>query len=177
LAVAPTRIEDGRLKEDLRQARLLEAAHFDAVRDLRDAKTLRLQLLKDELQPQVQALPGAAELFDLALITGEPPRLWIDLITFVQMDPDPRTFRLLQDRQDNRELLFESSDLGEMAAAVRRHMAHRLIARERQGAAVTLHQPQAGYSIGSLMLAWTSGFAFGALVLMGLAIVFGWIGR
>lgn len=176
MAVAPTIPDEDGLKEDLRQARLLEAAHFDAQRDLRDAKTLRLQILKDTLLPLVKALPAATDLFDLALVSGEPPRLWIDLITYVVMEPDPRTFRLLQDRQDNRELLFESSDIGEMAAAVRRHMAHRLVARERQGAAVTPHQPTSGYSMGSLMLAWTSGFAFGALVLMGLAIFFGWIG-
>ncbi len=177
MAVAPTISDDGGLREDLRQARLLEAAHFDALRDLRDAKSLRLQLLKDALLPQVKALPAAAELFDLALVTGEPPRLWIDLITHVQMEPDPKTFRLLQDRQDNREILFETGDLDEMAAAVRRHMAHRLIARERQGAAVTPAQPLPGYSTGSLLLAWTAGFALGALVLMAAAIMFGWIGQ
>lgn len=177
MAVAPTISDDDGLKEDIRQARLMEAAHFDALRDLRDAKTVRLQLLKDALLPQVKALPAAAELFDLALVTGEPPRLWIDLITHVQMEPDPRTFRLLQDRQDSREILFESEDIGEMAAAVRRHMAHRLIARERQGAAVTPGQPMPGFSTSSLLLAWTSGFALGALVLMGVAIWFGWIGR
>ncbi len=59
-----------------------------------------------------------------------------------------------------------------MATQIRRHMAHRIVARERQ-AAVTQSPPVAGYSTGSLILAWTSGFAFGALILLGLAITLG----
>ena len=41
------------LDEALREARLREAAHFEAALDIRDAETLRLQVLKDELAPIV----------------------------------------------------------------------------------------------------------------------------
>ena len=160
------RSDDGGLKEALRAARLAEAAHFDAALDLRDSKSLRLQLLKDDLMPVVRASAEAQALFDLALVPGDPPRLWIDLVTYVVMEPDHRTYRFLQDRQDDRETLFETAERAEMTEAVRRHMAHRLVARERQAAHTPLATgtPVTGYSTAALILAWTSGFAFGALV-------------
>ena len=60
------------LADALREARLAEAAHFEAALDLRDSKTLRLQILKDELLPTVQSSPEAKELFDLTLLPGDP---------------------------------------------------------------------------------------------------------
>lgn len=164
---------DGGLKDALRQARLAEAAHFEAALDLRDSKSIRLQLLKDELVPVVAGSATAADLFDLALVPGHPPRLWIDLITFVLMEPDHRTYRLLQDRQGGREILFESASRPEMAEAITRHMAHQMISRERQVAAAPIAQGIAGYSTSSLMLAWLSGFALGALLLLAIAISLG----
>ncbi len=159
----------------LREARQAEAAHFEASLELRDSKSLRLQLLKDDLLPLVEASPDAREVFDLALVPGEPPKLWIDLISFVVMDPDPRTYRFLQHRQDRREILFETADRELMAAAIRRHMAHLLVARERQAAAALPPAGGPGYSSASLILSWVSGFAFGALALLGLAIYLGFL--
>ncbi|PZF78451.1 hypothetical protein DK847_01125 [Aestuariivirga litoralis] len=160
------------LAEALREARLAEAAHFEAARDLRDSKTLRLQILKDDLVPTVQANPEARELFDLTLLPGEPPKLWVDLTAYVVMEPDHRTYRVLQDRQDSRDILFEGRDREQAAAAIRRHMAHRLVARERQAAQLPV-AAGAGYSSATLMLAWVSGFAFGALALVAAALYTG----
>lgn len=161
---------DGGLKAALRNARLAEAAHFDAALSLRDSKSIRLQLLKDDLMPAVTSSRAAADLFDLALVPGDPPKLWIDLTMSTVMEPDHRTYRLMRDRQDDREILFESTDRQAMAESIRRHMAHRLVARERQSLRAPLPQPAAGYSTASLLLAWTSGFAFGLLTLLGLSI-------
>jgi hypothetical protein len=172
--VATTPERDG-LTGALREARQAEAAHFEATLELRDSKSLRLQLLKDDLLPLLDASPEARELFDLALIPGEPPKLWIDLISFVVMEPDPRSYRFLQHRQDRREILFETHDRELMAAAIRRHMAHQVVARERQSVAVPQPAPPSGFSSASLMLAWVSGFSFGALALLGLAIFLGFL--
>ena len=160
------------LAEALREARLAEAAHFEAALDLRDSKTLRLQILKDELLPTVQTSPEAQELFDLTLLPGDSPKLWVDLTSYVVMEPDHRTYRVLQDRQDSRDILFEGMDREQAAAAVRRHMAHRLVARERQAAAMPPLSRQ-GYSSATLILAWVSGFAFGALALVAGALYIG----
>jgi hypothetical protein len=167
------RQEQDALAEAIREARLAEAAHFEAALDLRDSKSLRLQILKDELLPAVQASPEARELFDLTLLPGEPPKLWVDLTSYVLMEPDHRTYRFLQDRQDRREILFESPDREQAAAAIRRHMAHRLVARERQVASLPPPPVQAGYSTASLILAWISGGAFGALALLAAALYAG----
>ncbi len=175
LAKAATTPERDGLAQALREARRAEAAHFEAALELRDSKSLRLQLLKDDLLPLVNSSPEARELFDLALVPGEPPKLWIDLISFVVMEPDPRSYRFLQHRQDRREILFETADRELMAAAVRRHMAHLLVARERQSAALPPPAPPPGFTSASLILAWVSGFAFGALALLGLAIYLGFL--
>jgi hypothetical protein len=175
LARAATIEETEGLASALREARRAEAAHFEAALELRDSKSLRLQLLKDDLLPLVSSSPEARELFDLALVPGEPPKLWIDLISFVVMEPDPRSYRFLQHRQDRREILLETADRELMAAAIRRHMAHLIIARERQSVALPQPAPPPGYSSASLILSWASGFAFGALALLGLAIYLGFL--
>ncbi len=157
---------DQGLSGALRQARLAEAAHFEAVLDIRDAQTLRLQVLKDELAPDILANADAAAFVDLALVPGDPPRLWIDLITSVVMAPDPRTYRLVQDVPAGRQSLLETADRAEMIASIKQHIAHRLISREREKTSAAPLKPMiAGYSTGALILAWLSGFSIGALAL------------
>lgn len=173
VAKAWSRPERDTLSEALREARLAEAAHFEAALELRDSKTLRLQILKEALLPSVQASPEAQEMFDLTLLSGDPPKLWVDLNSAVVMEPDHRTYRFVQDRQDSREILFEGRDSEEAAAAIRRHMAHRLLARERQAASAAAVATQPGYSSAALLLAWVSGVSFGALSLIAAAIYAG----
>jgi hypothetical protein len=157
---------DQGLSGALRQARLAEAAHFEAVLDIRDAQTLRLQVLKDELAPAILANAEAAAFVDLALVPGDPPRPWIDLITSIIMAPDPRTYRLVQDGPGGRQTLLETTDRIEMIARVKQHIAHRLIAREREKTGVAAARPKViGYSTGTLVLAWVSGFSVGMMVL------------
>lgn len=155
------------LDEALRRARAAEAAHHDAVLDLRDAKALRLQVLKDELVPLIAGNPDALALFDLAMTPSEPPRLWLDLISGVVMEPDARTYRLTQDSQFGRDILFETADRALMIEHVKQHMAHRIIARERQrgGAAVPRAEAR-GHSGLIVAFAWLAGFATGALILL-----------
>lgn len=158
----------------LRKARLAEAAHFEAVLGIKDSKSLRLQVLKDELIPVIAATPEAAQVFDLALVPGEPPRLWIDLISFVEMEPDYRTYRLQQDNQGGREALFETADRAEMKSYLKSYLAHRMIARERQIVrAAPVSQPSARYTTGAVVYAWFNGLILGILALIVAAISLG----
>ena len=158
----------------LRKARLAEAAHFEAVLGIKDSKSLRLQVLKDEISPVIAATPDAAQVFDLALVPGEPPRLWIDLISFVVMEPDYRTYRLQQDNQSGREALFETADRAEMVSYLKTYLAHRLIARERQIVrAAPLAQPAARFTTEALIYAWFNGLILGFLALVVAAISLG----
>ena len=84
------------------------------------------------LRPIILANTEAASFVDLALVPGDPPRLWIDLITSIVMAPDPRTYRLVQDGQSGRQTLLETADRQEMIDRVKQHIAHRLVARERE---------------------------------------------
>ncbi len=157
----------------LRLARIAEAAHYDAALDIRDAKTLRLQVLKDDLAPILLANAEAGRIFDLSLVPGEPPRLWIDLITGVVMEPDPRTYRLIQDTHSGRETLAETTSRPEMVEQVKLHMAHQLVARERRMASVaTAKKGVVGHSSAALILAWLSGFSIGVLALFMIGIMF-----
>jgi hypothetical protein len=150
----------------LRQARVKEAAHFEATADIRDAQTLRLQVLKDDLVPIAASRRESQDFFDLTLIPGDPPRLWLDLITSVVMAPDPRTYRLVEDSQAGRTTLFETKERAQMVERIRQQMAHRLIARARLMAAPTGQEAKRpGYSTGALILSWLSGFTLGILAL------------
>jgi hypothetical protein len=161
----------GGLKEALHRARQAEAAHHEAVLALQDARALRLQILKDELAPIIAASPEAAAVFDVALVLGDTPRLWIDHISTVVMEPDPRTYRAIQDTAAGREILFETADLSEMVGFLKQFMAHRIISRDRQIASTG---PVAGvipgFSTAALLLAWLAGFALGVLSLLCVAI-------
>jgi hypothetical protein len=162
------------LSNALRKARLAEAAHFEAVLGIRDSKSLRLQALKDDLSPVIAATAGADRIFDLALVPGEPPRLWIDLISSVVMEPDFRTYRLIEDGQSARETLFETTNREEMLNFIKSYMAHRLVAWERLNATAKGLAPRpVGYSTGAVIYAWLSGFMLGLLVLLAAAISLG----
>jgi hypothetical protein len=145
---------------------LAEAAHFEAVRDIRDAQTLRLQVLKDELAPVILASAEAASFIDLALVPGDPPRLWIDLITAVVMAPDPLTYSLIQDSPGGRQTLLETGDRKEMIEKVKQYVAHRMVTREREKLGVAAPKPTSiGHSTAALVLAGLSGFSIGVLAL------------
>lgn len=155
------------LDEALRKARLAEAAHFDAVLDIRDAETLRLQVLKDEIEPIATARREGKEFIDLALIPGYPPRLWIDMVSYVIMAPDSRSYRFQRDTPAGHEILFETADRKEMVEKLTSYIAHRLIERQRALAspATDTRKAAPSYSGVTLILAWVSGFVLGVLVL------------
>ncbi|MDE2446494.1 MAG: hypothetical protein KGO94_09960, partial [Alphaproteobacteria bacterium] len=98
----------------LRDARLSAASKLDAVLEVSDARALRLDALRAEVLPVVSVNAEARSMFALTLEPGAAPKLWIDLISSVVMEPDPRTFRLVQDQESRRETLFETTDMKAM---------------------------------------------------------------
>jgi hypothetical protein len=155
----------GRMDAALRSARLAEAAHFEAVMNIRDAATLRLQVLKDELEPIVSARQEAQAFIDLALVPGAPPRLWVDMVSAVVMAPDPRTYRFCQDTAGGQRVLFETTDRAEMVDKITAYIAHRLIDRQRHIVEPVSDAPpvRRAYGTAALLLAWLSGFSLGVL--------------
>jgi hypothetical protein len=113
------------------RARLEVAERSNAVHDLRMAEQSKLEALRDALKPVLHALPREADLFDHGLVPGDRPRFYVDMIAFVEMSRDRRSFRFLMDTQDGRKLLGESDDVQVMTEAVTNYFGRRLVERER----------------------------------------------
>jgi uncharacterized protein with ACT and thioredoxin-like domain len=120
-----------RLKDAMRQARIELAERSGVVVDLRDAELARLELLSQALDPIYAEIPEGIELFERGIAEGDTPRLWVDMIAHVAMARDKRVYRFVQDTRYGRRVIAESADVAEMARAVTKYIARRLIERER----------------------------------------------
>jgi hypothetical protein len=123
--------EPQRLRDALRLARNESAERSAVVVDLRDAEAARLEALNDALDPLFREIPATVELFDRGILRGDPSRLWIDVISYVVMGRDKRTYRFLQDSRHGRIVLAESPETEDIAEAVTKYVARRIIERER----------------------------------------------
>ncbi|MBN8944295.1 MAG: hypothetical protein J0H01_32610 [Rhizobiales bacterium] len=119
------------LKDAMRRLRIQEAERTGVIVALRDAELARLEILNDKLKPVFAQVPAHIDLFDTGLIPGDPPRLWIDMISFVEMARDKRVFRFLQDSRLGRSIILESDNADTIADSVTAYVAQRLIERER----------------------------------------------
>ncbi|MFV2092824.1 MAG: hypothetical protein ACC634_07040 [Hyphomicrobiales bacterium] len=119
------------LKDAMRRARLAQSVHTDVIVDLREAEIARLEILAGELAPVVAELPSASDMFDCSVVTGATPRLWVDMLGYVEMARDKRTYRMVCEMRGGRQLLLETANLSQMADKVTEYIAHRLIERER----------------------------------------------
>jgi hypothetical protein len=155
------------LREALREARIEAAARTGVVVDLRDAEMARLELLHDELDPVFAEIPSDIELFDRGISRGDTPRLWIDAVAHVEMGRDKRIYRFVQDSRFGRVVLAESQVSRDIAEAVTKYVARRMIDRERMLAGeelspVRFRVPQRG----RIVLAFLGGIACGIILLL-----------
>ncbi|HKA76843.1 MAG TPA: hypothetical protein VKD19_07025 [Pseudolabrys sp.] len=119
------------LKDAVREARIEAAERSGVVVDLRDAAVARLELLDEALDPLFNEIPNDVELFDRGVSKGDIPRLWIDVVTHVEMGRDKRQYRFVQDTRYGRAVLAESYEASELVEAITRYVARRLVERER----------------------------------------------
>jgi len=150
--------------EALSAARARETAHFEARARVNDAKRLRLQVLKEELSAAVPPL-------DMTIPSTEPPYLWLDLVTSVVMEPEPGTYRLIEDGDSGRIVVLETADRSAMVDQIRQLMAHRAIAQERRILAPAwTSQTIERYTAYALIVAWLTGFGVAALIFVAIGI-------
>lgn len=120
------------LREAIRIARVEAAERSGVIVELRDASLARLAMLNEILDPIFAEVPlEHADLFDRGLMPGETPRLFVDMVAHVTLGRDRRTYRFLQDTRSGRRVLAESINPNDIADAVTRYVARRLIAREQ----------------------------------------------
>jgi hypothetical protein len=163
----------------LKQARLAEAAYIDALIALKDGKALRLDLLRSKI---LQGLPmdhQLRRLMELRLLPGEPPRLFLDMVTSVGMAADGRTFELQLDKEGDRILTYETPDADAMFRQILKLQAHQFIAESRktqqaEGQASTGIANDADWI--SILYIWLTGFIFGASALAAWSLYTGKLG-
>ena len=119
------------LGASIRQARVENAERADAIAEVRELEIVRLKALESALEPVVDRAPQGVDLFDLALTHSEHPRLFLDMIAFVDMAHDKRTYRFFRDTRHGRVLMAESQSVDTIVAAVADYVARRLVERER----------------------------------------------
>ena len=119
------------LAASIRQARVENAERADAIAEVRELEIVRLKALESALEPVVDQAPQGVDLFDMALTQSEHPRLFLDMIAFVDMAHDKRTYRFFQDTRHGRVLMAESQSVDTIVAAVADYVARRLVERER----------------------------------------------
>jgi hypothetical protein len=165
----------GGLDRDVRRARLAHAAHFDALVEIRDAQTLRLATLQDVLRKKTAEEPQLKSLLPLQLETGFPPRLWLDNISYVIMEPDPRTYRLVRQAPEGHVTIAETRDISRMFREVRAYASHRLVETERDAAAASTDSNANGAArtTSQLLMIWLAGFTFGVLSLLLTGVMLG----
>lgn len=140
------------LKALVRRAKLEDAERSSVVAELRGAEQARLELLRDALEPVFAQVPAEAELFDHGLVPGEKPRLFIDIVAFVEMSRDRRCYQFIQDTRAGTIVLAESDRIEAMSRHVANYLARRLIEREKALSAPlpSLRRDEAGVTGGSL---------------------------
>ena len=115
----------------LRRARIENAERAEAVAELREIELGRLALLESALQKVVRQAPPGVDLFDLTLARGDRPRVFLDMVAFIEMARDRRTYRFFQDTLYGRVLIAESPKIETIVAACTNYVARRLVERER----------------------------------------------
>ncbi|MFC7397021.1 hypothetical protein ACFQU1_07410 [Chelatococcus sp. GCM10030263] len=127
----PTEKKAHDLREAVRRARLDDVERAGIVADLREEEFARLDLLQARLEAIFAQIPAEVDLFDHGIVAGDRPRCYIDVLAFVEMERDRRTYRFEVDTRRGRVVVAISEDVEVIATAVTDYVARRLVERER----------------------------------------------
>lgn len=119
------------LRDAIREVRTATAERSDVVVELRDAERARLEMLAEELRAVFNEVPADDEQFIFTVAAGTPPRLWIDMTSFVVLARDRRTYRFLKDTRLGRTVILETAKLEDVADTITHYVAERIVERER----------------------------------------------
>ena len=123
--------QHNRLRDAMRRARLNEAERRDVIVSLREGEVARLEMLQDSLADVFESVPEESDLFDGAILPGNPPRLWVDVLAYVAMARDRRTYQFVQEARYGRRTIYETTNLEDMSKRVTDYVASRVLERER----------------------------------------------
>src|SRR5487761_1944655 len=118
------------LSAALHLARIENAERSQVISELRGAEMARLEMLHEALAPLLAQVPKGVDIFDCALASGDHPRLFLDMIGFIEMARDIRTYRFVQDTRYGRIIIAESDKMDTIIHAARDYIARRMVERE-----------------------------------------------
>jgi hypothetical protein len=119
----------------MNQARMDLSDREGVKSEARTYAAARLEALRKKLAPLYAAIPRDVEMFDLGLVAQDRPRLFVDIIAFIEMNRDQTAYRFLQETRAGRVTLAETGDDKVIIDHVTQYVARRLVERERALAA------------------------------------------
>ena len=122
----------------MRRARQDDAERVAVQGDQRLVRLCRLEMLEEALQPLLAQIPADIDLFDVGLMPGATPRLFIDMLGFIEMGRDARVYSFVQDTRHGRVQLAESADVPVIVEAVTDYVARRMLERDKALASDTM---------------------------------------
>lgn len=167
--MGPDRVSAGS-QQDVRRARTIEAAYFEALRGFGDSEALRLESLKASLVAKIAENRKTSRFAELLLVPGEPPRLWIDLVTSVVMEPDSRTYRVIQETgSEAGSAVLQTRKRDEALGFLMAYLAERSDLNDLSTPWREESVSESGngrWSTGFVLYAWLTGFVFGLLIIL-----------
>lgn len=161
-------VELPRIQEHVRQARDAESAHLEAALKIDGAKYLRLARLRDVLRDRGF---NENEYFDLKLLPGTEPQLWLDLGHCVTMQPDAGTYRLSVHGVETIEPALETTSLDEIVAACSKLLARGILQMSRRDTVANQGDNVSTSNRATLLYVWFTGVVTGIAALTIYAII------
>jgi hypothetical protein len=115
----------------VRRARLEEVERGQTASDLRSNEIARLEQLRVALAPIFAQTGLHAGAFDHGLVAGETPKLFVDMIAWVDCGRERRSYRFVQDTREGPFVLAESERAETILEAVTMYVARRIVEREK----------------------------------------------
>ncbi len=125
-------MEEATLLQALKDARAKETARLEAMFKIQDVSALRLMALHDHLAAESDGGFAGQQLLTLDTKDGDMPRLWLDLNTFVAMEPNAKTYSLIQIDGTGRKTILETTDFEVIKRFALKHLAHALVSNAQQ---------------------------------------------
>ena len=119
------------LKSAIRRIRIDEAERSGVMSELRGAEIARLEMLAEALEPVFAQIPDHIDIFDAGVMSGQQPRLYIDMIGFVEMGGDKRAYKFVQNTRHGRVVVASSERIDTMVDAITGYIGRRLVEREQ----------------------------------------------
>ncbi|OJY38695.1 MAG: hypothetical protein BGP06_08510 [Rhizobiales bacterium 65-9] len=161
----------------MRRARMEDAERVEVAAELRSGEIGRLERLRVALAPVFAQTGRHADAFDHGLAAGERPKLFIDMIAFIDCGHDRKSYRFVQDTRDGQRMLAQSEAVEPIVEAVTMYVARRIVEREKAMAAdggpprervAAAPSPPGPGRFGEMLLIYLAGAASGAAALYAL---------